>query len=100
MPYGDGTGPFGTGPVGRGRGGCRGFGGLNAGVTRFGFGRGFRNIAQRTGLPFWARQQNNFSQQEEKEFLNGELNILENQMNNIKSRLSEIDTNTNKEAEK
>ena len=32
MPRGDGTGPWGTGPIGRGRGGCLGFG----------FGRGMR----------------------------------------------------------
>lgn len=36
MPRGDGTGPWGSGPVGRGRGGCLGFG------RGFGFGRGMR----------------------------------------------------------
>ena len=43
MPRGDGTGPWGTGPIGRGLGGCQsiGFG--------FGFGSGF---GQRRGLGF------------------------------------------------
>ncbi|VBB08370.1 Hypothetical protein LUCI_3642 [Lucifera butyrica] len=36
MPRGDGTGPWGTRPFGRGRGGCPGF------VRGFGFGRGMR----------------------------------------------------------
>jgi hypothetical protein len=34
MPRGDGTGPLGRGPIGRGRGGCMGF------SRGFGFGRG------------------------------------------------------------
>ncbi len=36
MPRGDGTGPWGSGPIGRGRGGCLEFG------RGFGFGRGMR----------------------------------------------------------
>lgn len=39
MPRGDGTGPWGTGAIGRGRGGCQGMGfGAGGGRMRGGFG--------------------------------------------------------------
>ncbi len=69
MPFGDGTGPMGMGPMtGRGMGYCAGFpvpGYMNPGWGRgwFGFGRGFargggrgwRNWYYATGLPGWVR---------------------------------------------
>ncbi len=69
MPFGDGTGPMGMGPMtGRGMGYCAGFpvpGYMNPGWGRgwFGFGRGFargggrgwRNWYYATGLPGWIR---------------------------------------------
>ncbi len=72
MPWGDGTGPFGEGPMtGRGRGYCAGYntpgymnpgfggrwvrGGRGFGRAWFGRGRGFRYWARATGLPGWYR---------------------------------------------
>lgn len=63
MPFGDGTGPMGLGPMtGRGAGYCAGFpvpGYMNpyAGWGRgwFGRGRGFRHWYWATGLPGWMR---------------------------------------------
>lgn len=56
MPWGDGTGPLGLGPMtGRGMGYCTGYpvpGFMNPG---FGRGRGFRFWARTTGLPGWYR---------------------------------------------
>jgi len=72
MPFGDGTGPRGMGPMtGRGMGYCAGFptpGYMNPGFGRGGYGRGFaggggrggggrgwRNWYNATGMPGWAR---------------------------------------------
>lgn len=63
MPYGDGTGPLGLGPMtGRAAGYCAGFpvpGYMNPYVAIpcrwFGRGRGFRHWYWATGLPGWAR---------------------------------------------
>ena len=54
MPFGDGTGPMGLGPMtGRGRGFCTGFGrpGLTSPMPVRWFGRGWRAPA----LPWWPR---------------------------------------------
>ncbi|MGA1845063.1 MAG: DUF5320 domain-containing protein [bacterium] len=73
MPYGDGTGPAGQGPMtGRGAGYCAGYGapgyanpipgrgfwgrgGRGRGFWGRGGGRGFRHQYYATGLPGWAR---------------------------------------------
>lgn len=66
MPFGDGTGPLGQGPMtGRGAGYCAGFGMpgfMNPYPGRgyfcwgwFGRGRGWRNWYRATGLPGWFR---------------------------------------------
>lgn len=64
MPWGDGTGPYGMGPMtGRGAGYCAGYpipGFMNPipgfrGFGWFGRGRGFRFWARVTGLPGWYR---------------------------------------------
>lgn len=65
MPFGDGTGPMGMGPMtGRGMGYCAGFptpGYMNPGFGRgwFGFGRGrgrgWRHWYYATGMPGWMR---------------------------------------------
>lgn len=52
MPRGDGTGPWGTGPAGRGRGGCATFlgNGLGQGMQGgFGFGRWTQAFGNRRG---------------------------------------------------
>jgi hypothetical protein len=70
MPFGNGTGPNGSGPMtGRGAGYCSGNaspgsmnytfrGGRNFGWFGGGRGRGFRHIYNATGLPAWARYNN------------------------------------------
>ena len=65
MPWGDGTGPAGLGPMtGRGAGYCAGYnvpGYLNPAVPGWGWGggwgrgRGYRHWYYATGLPGWAR---------------------------------------------
>jgi len=69
MPWGNGTGPAGLGPMtGRGAGYCAGYGvpgymnptgGVYGGRFGYGrgggFGRGYRNMYYATGLPGWAR---------------------------------------------
>ena len=64
MPWGDGTGPIGAGPMtGRGAGFCAGYnvpGYMNpyGGIWMrgaFGRGRGFRHWYRATGLPGWVR---------------------------------------------
>jgi len=62
MPRGNGSGPLGMGPrTGRGAGYCAGFaapGFANPGGYRglgCGWGRGYRNMYCRTGLPWYAR---------------------------------------------
>ena len=55
MPRGDGTGPWGTGPVGRGRGGCQPMGFFNQfglGFCRNGFGRANRQGGMQSGFNF------------------------------------------------
>ena len=55
MPRGDGTGPWGTGPMGRGRGGCATFfgNGLGQGIQNgFGFSRWMQVFGNRRG-GFW-----------------------------------------------
>ncbi len=102
MPRGDGTGPMGMGRMtGRGMGYCTsavtpgpmnyvGFGG------GFGCGRGFRRMFNATGLPGWARSSYpvNTGMYEpdvsEKEVLNNQVEFLENQLQQVKKRLSNL----------
>lgn len=104
MPRGDGTGPMGMGPMtGRGAGFCAGFAapgyanpiGYGCG---FGRGRGFRRMFNATGLPRWARYgvQNlnagySASDADEKEFLKRQAKFLENQLEDVKKRLEELE---------
>lgn len=104
MPRGDGTGPMGMGPMtGRGAGFCTGFavpGYANPIGYGFGFGRGrgFRRMFYATGLPRWARfgaQNANeayfASDADEKEFLKRQAKFLENQLDDVKKRLDELE---------
>ena len=102
MPRGDGTGPMGMGPMtGRGAGFCAGFalpGYANPIGYGFGFGRGrgFRRMFYATGLPGWARAQNAneayfASDADEKEFLKRQAKFLENQLDDVKKRLDELE---------
>jgi hypothetical protein len=89
--------------TGRGAGFCAGFavpGYANPIGYGFGFGRGrgFRRMFYATGLPGWAR----FSAQnaneayfpsdaDEKEFLKRQARFLENQLDDLKKRLDELE---------
>lgn len=106
MPRGDGTGPMGTGAMsGRGAGYCNGFatpgyanpagfaGGLGGG---FGRGRGFRRMYYATGIPGRARcgypayAPGTAAAFDEKAFLSNQAELLENQLAQIKKRLSSL----------
>jgi len=102
MPRGDGTGPMGMGPMtGRGAGFCNGFstpGYANqSGGGFFGrmFGRGFRRMFYATGVPGWARYGNytypTANPADEKAALKNQADFLENQLSEIKKRLSGLD---------
>ena len=116
MPYGDGTGPGGYGPMtGRAAGFCgggsapgyanpapgRGFWGRGAG------GRGWRNWYRATGLPGWQRQGGYYAarggvwpyaapaappleRQQELEALKGQAEYLERTLADIHRRLDEL----------
>ena len=98
MPYHDGTGPRGTGPNGRRMGPCfnrkpyppfrpitwdyRG---------RYGFNRGwgFRGYRYQSNLPI---ENIEYSPDEEKDFINQELEYLENQKKELAKRLEELNS--------
>ncbi|MBN2088053.1 DUF5320 domain-containing protein [candidate division KSB1 bacterium] len=101
MPFKDGTGPAGMGPMtGRGMGPCAGnsgIGRMGTGFSRFGSfgrGRGWRNWFRATGLPFWAR--NPFSsevepsREDEMEGLKNDAEFLKNSLKNIEDRMNEL----------
>lgn len=111
MPRGDGTGPMGMGPMtGRSAGYCASFaapgyanpvgfaGGFGGG---FGRGLGFRRMFYATGVPGWARYGypaytgTNTAAFDEKAFLSNQAELLENQLQQVKKRLSSL----NEEAE-
>lgn len=113
MPRGDRTGPMGMGPMtGRGAGYCNSFatsdyaypvgfaGGLGGGL-RCGGGRRFRRMFYATGMPGWARYGHpenmgtNAAAFDERTFLSNQTKFLENQLREIKERLS----NLNEDAE-
>ena len=106
MPRGDGTGPMGMGAMtGRGSGFCAGFTspgyansvGFGCGL---GGGRGFRRMFYATGLPRWARfgsqSANGFytSDADEKELLKRQAKLLENQLHDVKARLTNFGEST------
>ena len=117
MPGGDRTGPMGMGPrTGRAAGRCAGFGtpGYANPVTGRGFGRGCgrdsygglgrRNRCYATGLPGWVRfganpnahdRQTGFANADpavEQQMLKQQADLLQEQLEQIKKRLDEIET--------
>ncbi|NLC53997.1 MAG: DUF5320 domain-containing protein [Firmicutes bacterium] len=105
MPRGDGTGPQGMGPMtGRALGFCAGFGtpgyanpGVGAGFGRgCGRGRGFRRMSGFTPAPGWVLagypvfNSAGASTETEKEYLNRQAEVLENQLEQVKKRLQEL----------
>jgi len=101
MPFGDGTGPLGLGPMtGRGLGYCAGFNvpgcfqgfgrGFGFGRGR-GFGRGFRFRFWQRAIPFFAQrpfvQTQPISQAELKK---AELQMLEEELKAIKERIDQL----------
>lgn len=100
MPRGDGTGPMGMGRMtGRGAGYCAGFAApgyanpIGFGCT-FGGGRGFRRMFYATGLPEQVRFMPHTyagtyeSAVGERELLSRQAEFLENQLEQVKKRLS------------
>lgn len=102
MPRGDGTGPMGGGPMsGRGMGTCAGYpnpgyvsGGFGCGMGR---GRGFRNRFFAYGRPYGYRA--GFvpyapyapDTTEQKAMLKDQADALENELKNIRNRLSQLE---------
>jgi hypothetical protein len=125
MPWGDGTGPVGLGPMtGRAAGYCAGFGapgsmnpipgrGFGAwGRGRGGGGRGWRNRFYATGLTGWQRAGLGWpgrggpwsytaaygaqlapamTREQEADFLQGQVEYLEDALEGLRKRLEELD---------
>jgi len=87
MPGMDGTGPFGTGPVGRGSGPCRGG---SAGQFSRGWGRNFRR-----GGGFGWNTMNLPSANEEITLLEQQKSWLESQIEALKTRLASLNQGNN-----
>ena len=125
MPWGDRTGPLGLGPMtGRGAGYCagysvpgylnpvggRGFYGRGAGWWGRGAGRGWRNMYWATGLPGWARAgvypawgtvaypyyPGQLSRDQEIELLKEHSEVLEKSLEDVRKRLSELESEEKK----
>jgi len=118
MPGGNGTGPMGMGPMtGRAAGFCAGFGmpgnsnspagrGFGAGyggrreLKGRNSGRGLRYRFHATGLPGWMRFGRYDSPYQdpdpslEKQMLKGQVEAMQSELDFIKKRLSEIETET------
>ncbi|NLZ44803.1 MAG: DUF5320 domain-containing protein [Clostridia bacterium] len=113
MPFGDGTGPMGYGPMtGRAAGYCTGYpapGYMNPRGGYCGWGRGFgggrgrgwRNMYHATGLPGWARGgwawpvalpagAPGFDTSREAEFLEKQASFLEHELAEVKKRLAQL----------
>ncbi len=84
MPGMDKTGPFGTGPVGRGMGPCRGGLAYQRGGGR-GMGRGFRRGG---GSRWWSTP--TISAEEEKAYLEQRKSWLKTQMEDIETQLENL----------
>ena len=108
MPRGDGTGPMGMGPMtGRGMGYCTGYAAPGAAVgfgrgAGIGRGRGYRRMYYATGLPGWMRYGANpyefsgytsteGSAVDEKEVLKKQADYLQKQLEQIHSRLGDLE---------
>jgi len=107
MPRGDGTGPMGMGAMtGRGLGSCAGYGVpgyMSPGYRGIGFGRGrgFRRMHYAAGIPGWGMYDAypaypwgrgaNYPDLNEKEYLSSQVETLENELKNLKKRLSVIE---------
>jgi hypothetical protein len=113
MPFGDGTGPRGMGPMtGRGMGYCAGFptpGYMNPGYGRGG-GRGRRNWFYATGMPGWVRAAqgmpafggvvappaNPYMQpptaEDEKAMLKDQAEFLKKQLDELQKRIGELES--------
>lgn len=114
MPRGDGNGPMGAGPrSGRAAGYCAGYGmpgyanpfpGRGLGMGRRGGGRGFRRMFYAAGQPGWMRFGWNAGMpyappagwkpdpETEKQALQNQAQALQTELEDIKKRLSEIET--------
>lgn len=84
MPRGDGTGPLGTGPIGRRRGGCQPMGFFNR--CGLGFGRINRQVGMQSGFDF----ANNApaapeTLETQAEFLEAQAKLLVSQANTLRS---------------
>jgi len=119
MPWGDGTGPMGMGPMtGRAAGYCAGYGvpGYMNPIPGFGYGRGFgfgrgfrgggrgrRNMFWATGLPGWARfgygpaygvpvppVAGAATAEVQKQILKQQVEILQQQLDGANQRLEEL----------
>jgi hypothetical protein len=100
MPGGDGTGPLGMGSMtGRRAGFCSGF--ATTGYTNaygravgFGCGQGFRRMYYATGIPGWSRGNiginRTYEPLDEKELLSRQAEIMEDQLQQLKNRLSSL----------
>jgi len=117
MPGGDRTGPMGMGPMtGRGAGFCAGYGaagyanavpsrgmGFGRGRGFGGGGRGWRHWFYATGMPGWMRSggypaANQATDPEmEKRVLKNQADALQSELDSVKNRLSEIETETRAE---
>ena len=100
MPRGDGTGPMGVGPMsGRGMGFCAGFQAPGYANPAYGYrcgggrGRGFRNRFFATGQPFGQRfgAYVPYEPADQKSFLQNQATALENELKQIRDRLSKIE---------
>ncbi len=117
MARGNGTGPMGMGSrTGRGAGFCNGYGMpgfMNVGRGRAGFGRGFgmggghgyRNQFYATGLPGWGRgyQFDQYayptqSKKAVKDNLKAYVSSLQEEIQGLNSRISELDKEDDKDA--
>jgi len=125
MPWGDRTGPLGLGPMtGRGAGYCAGYGvpgylnpvggrgfyGRGAGWWGRGAGRGWRHMYWATGLPGWARAgayptwgaaaypyyPGQLSRDQEIELLKEHSEVLEKSLEDVRKRLSELESEEKK----
>ncbi len=105
MPRGDGTGPMGMGRMaGRSAGFCAGYGGRGRGRQGRGFGgfgHGRRNMFRATGLPGWMRFGGGapiaeLTPEAEKDSLKAQSEALESQLDEVRKRLAEIETDGSK----
>lgn len=123
MPFGDGTGPMGYGPMtGRAAGYCAGYpvpgymnqwggyGGFGRGrALGWGRGRGWRHMYYATGLPGWARGgvwpavppavAPGFDPSQEAEFLKQHASFLEQELTEVKKRLAQLEAESKEEGE-